>query len=649
MNNRYTIAFRPHQNKSLTGTNIIYTYSGGIVTPINGNEPNYVEYDVTNSISQFNPEIVFDKLNQVNRQGDNGVSERFTVTNEAYTYINNYFFSTNWGHVNSIDVIVRDNESGSVIKEFILKADLCEIKPSEGCVMEITIKESNSKYDILSKADVFDNWQNWYSDTSSKAHPQFLTCIDKFGNSQRLALNLLWISAIPGLSLILNVVDEDDRIVRRNLGLQYYTSAPKVDDIINNVCAKAGLTSDTIFNLGKEYHNLCYISSNHDNFHKNDTSMGSPNLWFSQNNREATLFIDWLDALAETMACEWYIDGSVLFFKKLIDVYNEPVFYDFTNEKIYNIVDSFNGKRKNRRHGVVFGNDDGASSQINVLYSDVTNYDLSNNNPMLDGDNIINSTAFASTGFVRDGTTEDYIRQAIKSARTSALIYLVQIVTLGISLAGTIAFTAIAVIIAGFVSLWVIAILGEAIHWMNNYADFDGNDYTGAIRLSNTEQFNVGRLVMWEPSTPMNMAKVVATDNPNPDGYYNTQGYKQCYSLNEDDNNDSNNFGQNGTDYRAFNYPMYYDQKFTGNLAKEHESVFNPLHNNLACRDIEFTICKSPYLMQIFGLYINSTVKLRKKVKVYNKNGLPIYTLIDKITLHTGSNEIQFFGTIIYI
>jgi hypothetical protein len=650
MNNRYDIAVRPHQNKDLQGNNIVYTEVGGVYTSSLGNEPNYTWIDITDDASEFTSDITWDANNEINRQGDNGISSTITIVGKAYTYINKYLFKDCYAHIGTLDCRIIDNENGKELKYFIIKADGIRQVIDDGCVLELSIKEDNPNYDILSKADIFDNWQNWYfgeSYPTTKNHPQFLVCKQKFGQGARLGLNLLWLAA-PAVAFIAQIVGEDDRIVRRNLGLTNFMAAPLVRDIIQNVCSKCGYTIDTIFDITKDYENLCYASGSFSSFHKDESSaVQSPVLWMHNTSREPELFIDWLDDLCKVMACDWYIDGSVLKVRYLKDLYNDPVYYDFTiNDTLYNVTLDYNGTRKNKRHGVRYATDDGASSQINVLYSDVTSYDQNNNNPTLDGNNVHDSKFFASTGFVRDGTVDDYIRDAIDDAEISAYINLLQLTVMTASVLGGVLTSTGAIISLAAIAWWLIQIPLTVDAWRQSYASITDTVYTGAIRLQNADELNVGRLLLWD-GVDMFRAKVVEKFNPTINSVYNTLGYKANYSLDANPNSDSNNVNNNGVDYRAFNYPMYYDHKFTDNLAELHEPVYNPMYNFDSSVEVTFTVCKTPFLMDKFGLYIGQTTKLNKIVKIDAFKDCNNKVRITSIILSTSKNELIFKGKIL--
>jgi len=187
-------------------------------------------------------------------------------------------------------------------------------------------------------------------------------------------------------------------------------------------------------------------------------------------------------------------------------------------------------------------------------------------NPMLEG-NVTKSFEFASTSFMNDGSSEDFIEEGVKLGRTIAIVAL--IVGLGQLFAASNILT-VAIVAA-------LLAIGYTItnDYVNNY--FNNADLNGMVRVSNSE-LNTPRLLLWDRTTPLDEAKVVSVPFPDVNPTYNPDAITY-YAEHPTYDNVGGIFEPGGTVEVVYNYPMYVDAMYLDNLYDRFHEYDNPLHN----------------------------------------------------------------------
>ena len=647
----YKIEIRKHQIVNDQGVDIIVqcdqinltsNYVPGTISPNDW-------IDITNDVSGLQKISLKWELSETKSDGINnekGISIGIIITGPSFNIVFDWLYGSVCSHLNSFDVRITDLEAGQPFRLFEIKADNNTYRPDDGCKLELTIREQDSRWHCLSKTNIYDNWQNWFSESGIKEHPCFLTCIDKRpANMMRLGLKMFILSCPTIVTQIVHgITDERDETARKELGLIYFSPSPKIYDLILNAAMKCGYQLDTIFDPGNEEHNDCLFYPVSGKYHEDITdAVESPSLQFIADNIDYIALSDFLDDLAIEKNAEWRAEGDVIRFKYKYDLLNEAPIYDFTIlNDAYAIELLFNGQKKPKLYTFKHQIDDGASNEVNVLYSDSINFDRGNNNLMLEGNKRIESR-FASTGFVRDGMHKDYIVDTIRDGRTQAFMFMaVAFIATAQSIIG-------AIVGVGVTLTQTIVLEALVTQWKNRFGSFfgEGAKYTGAVRLKLTDTVNIPRIIRWDGEN-MRRAKAAYVDNPIPNPEYNDQpkSYKDKYTRLSQTNNgfdDSYNMPPSGSaNYRAFNYANYFDQDFVGNLADKHDATINPNKNLETNQTIKWKSCATVGLKNTFGVYEGQICKVGKIVKIYsfgNYGGFAkilSFELVDSEIIYTG-------------
>jgi hypothetical protein len=501
--------------------------------------------------------------NQAGSNYDKGISLSLTLNDIAFQFIYDWLEGAPCGSLNAIEVMITDKLCGKNFRLFEIKADnLRHIPFGAPCEYEVKLREMDPVWHCVHKTFIWDNWQNWFIDGSTKQHPCFLTAIEprpRLLASARMALSIFG-RTIPVFSLIFS---EDDDAFRRILNVDNFVDAPLIRDFISNVCDKCGLSMDTMFNdPDSPYYNACLYYPGSGAVHVNDgSSATSPALWFHFENRWNVTLAELLDKLKGLFNAEWYVTpNSTLVFQPKIDFQDGTPILDFTSLANVNRWDKttltydFNGDKKPAygRYSYQVDGSDLASQEALPLYNDIVDYDGPANNLMLEG-NVSKSFEFAATGFVRDGRAKkDYLIETVSDGETGAYALLIALAVVTAALLAGVLSAVAAAALAGFLGIWAASIASKA----NDVRDiFNDDKYTGIVRLT-ADQVGVPRILIWD-GIALNRAKVVATDqadiDPNP-----------FYNPDLDPYTTRNKFQYGPA--AIFNYEMYYDSYFLGNL-----------------------------------------------------------------------------------
>jgi hypothetical protein len=668
MNGRFLILLRRRQN-TYEGVNMVVQcspdtgyaeYTPGIVdntTPFNGITPSDSWYDFTNFIENVEKlALTWDKVNEGNSKTstttqdgsnyDKGITSELTFFDSAYQFIYNWLLLTECQILNAIEVKIIDLIAGGTYRLFEIKNDNIEYAPvDEPCQFHIKLREQDSTWHCIHKTLIWDNHQDWFIDTSSKTHPCFLTCIEprpRLVQSARMAL-MLFFHSNPMISLITflthgNIKDDTRRILNANR----FVDAPLIRTYIQNVADKCGLETDTIFDEGQEWENLCLYYPQAGFMHESDSdSVASPSLAFHFDNRWLITIAELLDKLKGVFAAEWYVTpNNTIVFKHTKDLIELDAIYDFTAEgaaAIYDLRYVFNGTKKAAygRYEYQTDGSDLASQEMSTLYNDIVDYDGPANNPMLEGEKT-KSFEFAPTGFVRDGRANDYMESLMDDGKTGALILIGALFVISAALIEGFVTSPGGIALIVNIGVWVAILLSKVSNLNEEFVQ--GPTYSGAVRLT-SEQVLTPRLILWDGISEQRAKAVADVILPEPNTFYNPDStpYDEVNKIDEDN-----------PDKIVYNYPLYFDGKFTGNLFdRYHDTVDNPLKSKESHQEAKWNVDLCEDMLNLFGVFENQYAVIGKIVRLEARNNYDVYVRISNINVDYDSNRINLRGTVL--
>jgi len=575
---------------------------------------------------------------------DKGITAALTFNDAAFQFIDEWLLSSPCGVLNAVEVMITDQLCQKRYRTFEIKADNLGYSPyGAPCEFEVKLREADPVWHCIHKTFIWDNWQEWFIDGSTKQHPTFLTGIEprpRLLAAARTGLSIFG-RTIPVVSLIFN---EDDDAFRRILNLDNFVDAPLVRDFISNVTEKCGLSVDTIFHdPASPYYDLCLYYPGSGQVHVNDTdTVTAPALWFHFENRWNITLAEFLDKLKPVFQAEWYVTpNNTLVFKPKTEFLNTtPIinFADPTNARLWDkesLHYTFNGTKKPAygRYEYQIDASDLASQELKPLYCDIIDFDGPENNLMLEG-NISKTFEFAPTGAIRDGRAkEDYTIRTISEGETVAYALVVVLAVIIAALLAGVLSAGAAAALAAFLAIWVIQIANKA----SDLRDLFGSDvYTGAVRLT-SEQVATPRLIIWNGES-MNRAKMIATDpgDIDPNTWFNPDS--EPYTT-------RNKF-QYGPS-AIYNYPMYFDGYFLDNLYPEfHDPIDNPLKSleNNQSYELDAELCCE--LLEILGVWDDSFARIGYFIKLEERVGYDVLGRVDHFEADYDNEIIKLRGQV---
>lgn len=572
---------------------------------------------------------------------DKGISLALTFTDAAYQFIYDWLLSEPCGTLNAVEVMLTDELCKKRYRLFEIKADNLAYSPfATPCEFEVKLREADPIWHCVHKTFIWDNWQNWFIDGSTKQHPTFLTGIEprpRLLAAARVGLSIFG-RTIPVVSLIFN---EDDDAFRRHLNVDNFVDAPLVRDFISNVTDKCGIAVDTIFHdQSSPYYDLCLYYPLSGAVHVNEgDSVTAPAVWFHFENRWNITLAELLDKLKPIFNAEWYVTpNNTLVFKPKTTIDYTPII-NFADPVLADLWDkeslryTFNGEKKPAygRYQYQIDASDLASQELQPLYSDIIDYDGPTNNLMLEG-HIAKNFEFAPTGAIKDGRAkENYLTRTISEGETVAYALIVMLAVIIASLLAGVVSAGAAAALAAFLAIWVINIANKA----SDLRDLFGDDiYTGAVRLT-SEQVATPRLIIWDGES-MNRAKMVSIDPddiaPNP--YFNPD--LEPYTT------------RNKFQYApaaVFNYPMYFDGYFLDNLyPRFHDPLDNPLKSLANNQTFELKASLCCYFLDALGVWEDSFARIGYFVKLEERDGYDVLGRLEHFEIDYDNDAIQLRG-----
>lgn len=577
---------------------------------------------------------------------DKGISVSVTLRDAAYQFVSDWLEGTPCSTLNAVEVMITDELCKKSYRTFEIKADNLSYSPfGAPCEYEVKLREADPVWHCVHKTFIWDNWQEWFIDGGAKQHPCFLTGIEsrpRLLSSARMGLSIFG-RTIPLVSLIFN---ENDDAFRRIQNVDNFVDAPLIRDFITNVCGKCDLEVDTIFHdEDSPYYNLCLFYPASGAMHISAAAaVTSPGLSFHFENRWNITLAELLDKLKPVFNAEWYVTpNNTLVFKPKQEFLNTAPIFDFSLPAVDQLWDktslryTFNGDKKPAygRYKYTIDGSDLASQEAQPLYNDIIDYDGPANNLMLEG-NISKNFEFASTGAIRDGRAkEDYLHATVNDGETVAYALIITLAVIIASLLAGVLSAGAAAALAAFLGVWVIQIAAKA----NDLRDlFDDVKYTGAVRLT-SEQVATPRLLIWD-EVSFNRAKMVAVDpaSIDPNTYYNPTS--ETYLV------------RNKFQYApagVYNYPMYFDGFFVGNLFPEfHDVTDNPMKSLSNNQTFELQAALCCEMLDILGVWTEEFAKIGYFVKLEDRDlyGYEVRGRIGRFNIDYDNEKIGIKGQV---
>lgn len=583
--------------------------------------------------------------NELGSNYQKGLSVEIEVYGDAYQYVYDWLMVEPCQILNSVEVKIVDNDCQKEFRIFEIKLDNVKFSPNDQpCILSFPLREADDSIHVFQKTIIEDNWQNWFnqSGTSTKDHPTFQMIIEKKPKFF-LAIYVVLIYIAGMLSVgILVALTEGKKWISRCLGFTYFCPSPLIRTYIENICSKYGFTFNTIFDDKIEnapYRDLCFFwpaSTSLKEF--NGGNYTSPSARYIWDNRSVLPFSKFLDQLKKVFNAEWYVTpNKELIFQKKSYFDNQPTLWDFAfYGDLHDLSYTFNGNKKPAYGDYQYMVDpqDTCSNELKWRYNDIVDFDGSANNPMLEG-NMTKTFDFASTSFHNDGSSEDFIEEGIKLGRVIAIGAIIIGMGQMFAAANPLTVAIVAALLA----------TGYAItnNYMNDY--FNNSSLNGMVRLSNSE-INMPRLLLWERTTAMNQAKVVRTNFPNPNTYYNPTSIPY-YDEHPTYDDVGGVFHPAGTVQVVYNYPMYVDANYLGNLYDRFHEYDNPLQNPVVNQDWEGNVDLCCDWLDRLGVWSNEFVKIGAVVVLEKRGERLIKGRITDIDIDYETGKINLKGNVL--
>lgn len=584
--------------------------------------------------------------NELGSNYQKGLSVDLKFFEAAFQFIFDWLMTTPCQILNSVEVLIRDEDCDKEYRIYEIKLDNVKYAPNdEPCIVSMPLREADDAIHVFQKTAIEDNWQNWFNQdgTSTKDHPTFQMIVEKkpkFFLSVYVAL--IYLAGMLSVGILIAISD-GKRWISKCLGFTYFCPSPLVRTYIENICSKYGFTFNTIFDNdpANKYRDVCFFWPASTSLKEFDGGQyTSPSTKFVWDNRSVLPFTKFLDQLKKVFNAEWYITpNKELVFQHRSYFDNQAPLYDFTvpgNDKLYFLQYTFNGRKKAAYGDYQYLVDpqDTCSNELKWRYNDIVDFDGPANNPMLEG-NVTKTFDFASTSFHNDGSSEDFLEEGIRLGRTIAIAAI--IIGLGdIFLASN--FVTVAVVV-GLLSL------GYSItnNYMNDY--FNNSNLNGMVRVSSSE-INIPRLLLWNRSTPMNAAKVVSPGFPAVNTYYNPDSVPY-YDEHPTYDNVGGVFTSGGSVQKVYNYPMYVDSNYVDNLYDNFHEYDNPMKNPTVNQDWDGQIDMCCEWLDRLGVWDNEFVKIGAVVVLEKRGTRVIKGRIEDIDVDYENGVINLKGTVL--
>jgi hypothetical protein len=406
------------------------------------------------------------------------------------------------------------------------------------------------------------------------------------------------IDALNYLSLgLLGALLEYDNIKRKAYGFGYFLPLVPIRDILQNGISKINYTIDTPFDIGKELANDCHLVSQgafHKDFDKDDAT--SPSQKFLFENRSLQTIGSFLDDICLLYNMKWQIVNQKLIIKFIKDIDNSTPVVEILEENVFSSCRNF-VFNKSKGSGAYQYSDDPTDQASNItvnIYNDSVDFDGKTNNALLNGV-FEKDFNFSSNSFWGDRFGADIGKEISDFAKIMLVAFAATLLSVAsgfiagapggnVASPGFLSASVLIIIAAGALTAGAFASI-NSLKSNNNYGD-GNNHFRGSLKLFGDGSINKPRIIRVDPNSADNNKKPVQigvndiVKNP----YYNLDNvnWKDQFTTTYD------------TLESAFNFPLYFDAKFEGNLYEYHEASDNAffLNQTNELRTIQVILCK---------------------------------------------------------
>lgn len=527
---------------------------------------------------------------------DKGTTTSIIITGQQAQDIKDWILSTPCSMLNFWDAQLYDENCDITYQNFELKPDNMEWclddEGNEECVVEMPLREIDKKKSALQKVIMTDDWQGWFNGKGGtnnvllRDFPMIEVVVHntpiQHGLSIGFPMFILGFGGItiPGVGsislggLIGSIFDLDESI-NKSLGFGNFAPCIPIRDLLQNALGKLNMTLDTNspFELGNEleYDTIFYPRGG--SYHKiSNAKCQSPSLKFIWNNRDLTTLEDFINEICKVYSMKWYIVNNVLYFEFNKDSFSLTPIGTITDYEKLCKTFSFEKRKGYGDYRYTVDPADQKSNAVEIAYNDIVDYDGDVSNELLEGKKE-NRVDFAPTSFWGDGFGEDYLEESTYYGKIVCIVLYVMILFLAI--VGSVPYVGLGVVTSpAFIAL--AAITGAGIVNAFTYTTDIRNRFSytschrGAVEIYGTGELSKARIIRIKDSNPLNEARPIEIDAT-------TIVQNSRYNVNSVDWKDQFNGGYGTKDW-AFNFPLYFDANYFGELYNTyHETTDNGL------------------------------------------------------------------------
>jgi hypothetical protein len=578
------IEIRRHQFQNKSNQNVVIECTSNNASYVLGSVDS-TWIDVTEDCGGLQELIIFLKKSTTgSRRSDKSATAELTFINETAEMIKAYLYETPCSQLNYFDVRITDEINGIVYNDFELKADNIEFEENGGCYVTMALRESNIGLNKFEKLSIYDNHQKWFSEDGTKEFPTFLvTKFDMQPLFQAINLGMLFfVKALTSVAVVGLIFDfRVPQNIRESFGVGRYLACPSIADLIQNLCDKIGATKNIPSFFENDHLVLAQAGIFFNNSDFNDQGGTSRKVVLS--NCSGYMAKEFLDDICELYNCYWNFENNVLTISSIENNLGTE-YADISNDIIGNKTYSFDGNKKPSygKYSYLSDASDFQSNDILIAYNDVVDFDGEADNPMCEGD-LNKSVKFASTNFLHSKFGDNNYKKIIDYSLVVANILLAIIGGISFwALAGT-----ITAVMGALIGASVLTIFGLINSYVDDFRNEVGAEsyYAGSILIGGSNLINTPRIVRRDASTSLNASKAVVKNvstivkrPPNTIEYANQSWGTSIYEPLQ----------------KVWNYPLYFDANYTGNLYDLHRGTDDPFVINLLNKSISFflPLCK---------------------------------------------------------
>jgi hypothetical protein len=585
------IEIRKHQQKDKQGINVVVSCNNGIATYISGTEdPKW--YDITKDVSGLDSLQITEEYITGEKNNEKAATTSITIGFDAYNLVYDYLLSTDCGFLNYFDVKITDTDLNYQFNLYELKPSNIELCDDNGCSMSVPLREVDEYKSITDKISIHDNWQGWFGG-GEKDFP----CMQVFTHfiSTQKGITLGALAVISNYYYLINFLQENgvdlfpfdlNKTINKAYGFGRFLPTPYVRDILENAMQKVGYTLDTPFDFGRECANDVYVWSEGYYYENWEDDPVSPSGKFIYENRKIQKVTDFLNDICLLYNFTWKIEGTKLKIVPNKDIDNSDPIFEISEDDVISDCKLFSFEKNKSAGKYTYKQDpsDNATKEVINEYNDFVDYDGVTNNALLTG-SIDKEVNFAPTSFWGDEFGENIGESISDMAKIILLLVLLQLALMAVGLlAGVFSATGAIPIFGAAILLGVLGII-----FLN---DLQSSSKFG---LRSYYEFSIKHI----GTGAMNVPRIVRVDPNSPDDYKHPVSIlSSSISINPKYNTENiawhNQF--NATPEKAYNYPLFFDANFFGNLYDTyHEKTDNSLfvQQSNEYRNISVLLCQN--------------------------------------------------------